>query len=241
MAALKIDRQRTKQELLHSAINLGVGLASMIHMHNLKKLSSIGKFWESLVIPFILIGEITKLTLANYYGANDKEAMQKRNTFSTKKTKPSFSAADMILSIFVQCAVVVLYGFSCILFGAPVLQDYEQTCVLAIVLTLLTVSPLVFLLGAGGTLQVWFCEKVENVVKAEEVYISLYKYQAIGSIIGAWIGSVVVPLDWDKDWQEYPIPNVIGALCGSGLATIISTTAVLHRIWSSFLSHKISS
>lgn len=237
--ALKIDRQRTKQELLHSAVNLGVGLVSMIHIHNLSSLSSIGKFWDSLLIPFILTGEITKLFLANYFGSNDKEAVQKKNV-STKK-KQYFSAADMILSIFIQCAVVVLYGFSCILLGAPVLTDYEETCVLSIILTLLTVSPLVFLLGAGGTLQVWFCEKVENIVKAEEVYISLYKFHAIGAVVGAWVGSVVVPLDWDKDWQEYPIPNVIGALFGSGLSTIISTTGVLHRIWSAVLSQRKSS
>lgn len=235
----KIDRQKTKQELLQNAVNLGVALASMIHIHNLKSLSSIGRFWDSLLIPFILIGEIAKLSLANYYGMKDKEAIKKKH--SCNKKKQSFSAADKILAIFIQCAVVVLYGFSCILLGAPVLQDYEQTCVLSMILTLLTVSPLVFMLGAGGTLQVWFCEKVENIVKAEEVYISLYKYHAIGAVVGAWVGSVVVPLDWDKDWQEYPIPNVIGAFCGSGIATIISTASVLHRIWSSILCQRKSS
>lgn len=235
---LKIDRQRTKQELLHSAVNLGVGLVSMIYIHNMKSLLGIGKFWD-LLIPIIFTGEILKLGLANYYGSNDKDAIQKK--YGSNKKKNSFSAADTILAIFIQCGVVVLYGFSCILLGAPVLQDYEQTCVLSIILTLLTVSPLVFLLGAGGTLQVWFCEKVENIVKAEEVYISLYKYHAIGAVVGAWVGSVVVPLDWDKDWQEYPIPNVIGALCGSGVATIISTTGVLHKIWTVVLSQKKSS
>lgn len=225
----KLDRPKAKQELLHSAVNLGVVLVSMIYIHNIKDLKNIGKFWDSLVIPFIFVGEILKLTLAHYY-AMDSRAVNAQQQKTNFKCKNSFSAANIILAIFIQCAVVVFYGFSCILLGAPVLQDYEQTCVLSIILTLLTVSPLVFLLGAGGTLQVWFCEKVENIVKAEEVYIQLYKYHAIGAILGAWIGSVVVPLDWDQDWQEYPIPNVIGALCGSGISTIINTSSTLHKI-----------
>ncbi|KAL5289777.1 PIGF family protein [Megaselia abdita] len=230
---LRLDRQKTKQQLLQNAISLAVGLSSLIHLHNLKSLSSICKFWDSFLIPIILIGEIMKLFLSNYYSFSE---MQKNQTNLNKK-KQGFLAADKMLAIFIQCAMVVLYGFSCILLGAPVLQDYEKTCILSIILTLLTVSPLVFLLGAGGALQVWFCEKVENIVKAEEVYISLYKYHAIGAILGAWLGSVVVPLDWDSDWQEYPIPNVIGALCGSGVATLISTTCVLYKIWSAFLSY----
>lgn len=124
MLGLKIDRQKTKQELLHSSVNLGVGLASMIHIHNLRELSSIGKFWDSLLIPFIFIGEIVKLTLANYYGSKDKEAIQRKNT-SSKKVNQSF-AADKILSILIQVVVVVLYGFSCILLGAPVLQGKNK-------------------------------------------------------------------------------------------------------------------
>uniref|UniRef100_T1GG03 Glycosylphosphatidylinositol anchor biosynthesis protein 11 n=1 Tax=Megaselia scalaris TaxID=36166 RepID=T1GG03_MEGSC len=211
----KLDRPKAKQELLHSAVNLGVVLVSMIYIHNIKDLKNIGKFWDSLVIPFIFVGEILKLTLAHYY-AMDSRAVNAQQQKTNFKCKNSFSAANIILAIFIQCAVVVFYGFSCILLGAPVLQDYEQTCVLSIILTLLTVSPLVFLLGAGGTLQ--------------EVYIQLYKYHAIGAILGAWIGSVVVPLDWDQDWQEYPIPNVIGALCGSGISTIINTSSTLHKI-----------
>lgn len=29
---------------------------------------------------------------------------------------------------------------------------------------------------------------------------------------GAWASSVVIPLDWNRAWQQWPIPNVVGAL-----------------------------
>lgn len=29
---------------------------------------------------------------------------------------------------------------------------------------------------------------------------------------GAWASSVVIPLDWNRAWQKWPVPNVIGAL-----------------------------
>lgn len=29
---------------------------------------------------------------------------------------------------------------------------------------------------------------------------------------GAWVSSVVIPLDWDRAWQKFPIPNAVGAM-----------------------------
>lgn len=42
-----------------------------------------------------------------------------------------------------------------------------------------------------------------------------------GYIIGAWAGCVVVPLDWQKKWQEWPIPNVIAGLLVQGLVIVL--------------------
>ncbi|XP_015773139.1 PREDICTED: phosphatidylinositol-glycan biosynthesis class F protein-like, partial [Acropora digitifera] len=41
------------------------------------------------------------------------------------------------------------------------------------------------------------------------------------TLIGAWLGAFPIPLDWDRPWQVWPIPCVIGALVGyiTGLAT----------------------
>jgi hypothetical protein len=31
-----------------------------------------------------------------------------------------------------------------------------------------------------------------------------------------WAGSVVIPLDWNRDWQKWPVPN-----CISGASSLI--------------------
>lgn len=37
---------------------------------------------------------------------------------------------------------------------------------------------------------------------------------ALGTIIGAWIGAIPIPLDWDRDWQKWPVTVVTGAYMG---------------------------
>ncbi|KAG0216681.1 hypothetical protein BGX31_000526 [Mortierella sp. GBA43] len=35
--------------------------------------------------------------------------------------------------------------------------------------------------------------------------------QGMLAIFGAWLGSIVIPLDWDRPWQAWPVPCVLGA------------------------------
>ena len=44
----------------------------------------------------------------------------------------------------------------------------------------------------------------------------LYAY-----IIGAWAGCVVIPLDWQRKWQAWPIPNILAGLFFQGVVTIL--------------------
>lgn len=36
---------------------------------------------------------------------------------------------------------------------------------------------------------------------------SVIQISAVSSIVGAWVGAIPIPLDWDRDWQ------VLVALC----------------------------
>lgn len=44
-----------------------------------------------------------------------------------------------------------------------------------------------------------------------------YRCMRIGvnAIKGAWLGALVIPLDWDRWWQEWPVSCCIGALFGT--------------------------
>jgi hypothetical protein len=42
----------------------------------------------------------------------------------------------------------------------------------------------------------------------------LLRCQAIGALLGAWLGAFPIPLDWDRPWQAWPVTCVYGSLFG---------------------------
>lgn len=61
---------------------------------------------------------------------------------------------------------------------------------------------------------------------------SLVFYLIWCSGIGCWIGSWTSPLDWNRDWQKWPIPNVIGGVIGQMVGLMIYE---LIQIYSKYL------
>ncbi|XP_037938573.1 glycosylphosphatidylinositol anchor biosynthesis protein 11 [Teleopsis dalmanni] len=233
----KFDQQKTKQQLFHLSISFAIILICMTYMHYLHDWSQIGNLWSSLIVPVIFIGEILKVILARYYIKFEDSVLNQKQR---QKKTAYFSIRELSGGLLLQFLSTLLISFLCIILGAPVLQNYEQTFVLSLLITLLTVSPTVMLLGAGGALQVCFCEKPDFVTKSEETALHLFKYNAIGAILGAWAGSVVAPLDWDRDWQVYPVPNVVGALLGTALCNIYACSHVLLATAKVYLNMKRS-
>jgi len=47
----------------------------------------------------------------------------------------------------------------------------------------------------------------------------------VGTLLGAWLGAVPIPLDWDRDWQAWPVTIVtgawIGAVVGRGVGGLV--------------------
>lgn len=44
---------------------------------------------------------------------------------------------------------------------------------------------------------------------------------AVGAFLGAWLGAVPIPLDWDREWQRWPITVVTGAYVGYVLGKVV--------------------
>ncbi|KAF1331722.1 Phosphatidylinositol-glycan biosynthesis class f protein, partial [Globisporangium splendens] len=45
---------------------------------------------------------------------------------------------------------------------------------------------------------------------------------AIGAALGAYVGALPIPLDWDRPWQQWPLTCVYGSLAGHALGIIAS-------------------
>ncbi|KAI6183782.1 Nitrogen permease regulator 2 [Aphelenchoides bicaudatus] len=100
--------------------------------------------------------------------------------------------------------------FMCILFGAPFFYDFAVTLLFSIWLSTLAVLPISYATNGSITqiLTMFFEQKCPN--KQHEYWL----WSSYGSLLGAWFSAFVIPLDWDRYWQRWPIPCVIGSIVG---------------------------
>lgn len=52
---------------------------------------------------------------------------------------------------------------------------------------------------------------------------------AFGTFAGAWIGAVPIPLDWDREWQKWPVTIVTGAYTGWSIGKLAGGTVFKGR------------
>lgn len=36
----------------------------------------------------------------------------------------------------------------------------------------------------------------------------------VGALLGSWLGAIPIPLDWDREWQKWPVTIVAGLYAG---------------------------
>jgi phosphatidylinositol glycan class F len=93
-----------------------------------------------------------------------------------------------------------------ILLGAPLTTHLPETLLTSTHLALLAVYPLVYVHGADSSK--WL-EVLSAHSPIDEVFGG-----AVGACIGAWLGAVPIPLDWDREWQKWPVTVVTGLYLG---------------------------
>jgi len=124
--------------------------------------------------------------------------------------------AILSLSLSFPAGSIVLY-LLLVAFGAPVSTHFAETALSAAHLSLLVVFPLVFRLGVDS-------EKWREMIAMEAV-IDEASAGAVGACVGAWLGAIPIPLDWDREWQKWPVTILAGAyggyLLGNSLGTLL--------------------
>jgi phosphatidylinositol glycan class F len=109
-----------------------------------------------------------------------------------------------------------------ILFGAPLTTHIDHTILCAAHISLLTSLPLIYTHGVDT-------DKWRRIaalmIPLDEVFGA-----AVGGCFGAWAGAVPIPLDWDREWQKWPVTIVTGAYIGWALGRTVGGLLVKGKV-----------
>lgn len=108
------------------------------------------------------------------------------------KLNITLSLITIIGSFILSFPVVVIV----ILFGAPLVEHLALTWLLSLHIAFLAYPALY---------SVFNCD----------FKVGLWKKYFIAIVVGGWLSCVVIPLDWDRPWQAWPIPVVVGSYLGA--------------------------
>lgn len=118
-------------------------------------------------------------------------------------------------------AVHVLF----ILFGAPFLDHVAHTLLCAAHFSLLGLFPIFYSRGVDSQALVAVAGASAPL---DETFGSL-----VGAVVGAWLGAVPIPLDWDREWQKWPVTVLTGMYVGSLLLSPLAGTILFGKKFSS--------
>ncbi|KAK9450621.1 GPI biosynthesis protein family Pig-F-domain-containing protein [Limtongia smithiae] len=130
-----------------------------------------------------------------------------------KKAAHSSRISTTITSLILTALLTPLLHAILILFGAPVTVDILATYLLACHLGALSLFPLLCTTGSIS-LDVW-----TRILALQHPRSPTYA-GAVGCVLGAWLGAVPIPLDWDREWQRWPVTIAVGAYAGSAIGRV---------------------
>ncbi|PFX30720.1 phosphatidylinositol-glycan biosynthesis class F protein-like [Stylophora pistillata] len=140
-------------------------------------------------------------------------------TLIRMKSRIKLSTVQVLKLILFVFGSAAIFHVIAILFGASVTEQTEETFCWALLMSHLVILPACSLLGAHLELfsRIFFSSWSDGTPE------SYFQCSIIFTLLGAWLGAFPIPLDWDRPWQVWPIPCVIGALIGYIVGLAIST------------------
>ncbi|KAJ8919652.1 hypothetical protein NQ315_006179, partial [Exocentrus adspersus] len=132
--------------------------------------------------------------------------------------KKKWKAYNFFKGILISVSMVVIFYIAAVLFGAPVFSKHYQTLSFALVLTVLTVLPCCLYLGPDRVPLLFMSLVTTEDGKVHDKFLFNIRL----TVFGAWLGAVLIPLDWDKPYQDWPTPCSLGAIAGYFVSNFVS-------------------
>ncbi|KAF9192099.1 hypothetical protein BGZ50_008829 [Haplosporangium sp. Z 11] len=159
----------------------------------------------------------TGLGLVQWQLHASNQAKTKKGPLSSRSQSSSSVFSVLSTSMAIGAVGTLICHMFAVLFGAGIIQQAKETSQLASYLSLLTFYPASFVLGTD--LESWLRVFIHS---SPHTYTEAAFYcQGMMAIFGAWLGSIVIPLDWDRPWQAWPVPCVLGASLFYCIGTVV--------------------
>jgi phosphatidylinositol glycan class F len=127
-----------------------------------------------------------------------------------KLTQLSVVLFVTMIELFASSAAIYLITFT---FGAYLFEYVFETILFSVFMSSMCIMPL--LLACKHQSPLALLDRVLLKNEFESVLEKTLANLAYGAMVGAWLGALVIPLDWDRWWQEWPVSCMMGATCGS--------------------------
>jgi phosphatidylinositol glycan class F len=104
-------------------------------------------------------------------------------------------------------------------FGASLIESFYETTLFSMLISLECFMPLFICCEHSNPFDLLNRLFIKKDFKChlESLLVNI----AHGGVIGAWLGALVIPLDWDRWWQVWPISCCISSLIGTILGGLL--------------------
>ncbi|KAF9975299.1 hypothetical protein BGZ73_001104 [Actinomortierella ambigua] len=232
------DGAKSEFPLLRSAVfalaNIATTYTSLFKVPPMDSSTATGAVVPALPTTLaILFGVQTVLGLAQNYltsslslaaSPSSLSTSSKVQGDSTKKTLHKKSIVGVLATSWtILLAGTAICHIFAVLFGAGLGFKAPETLMLSLYLSLLSFYPGSFVLGYD--LDRWLQVYIHN---SPTTYTEAGLYcQGWMTIFGAWLGSIVIPLDWDRPWQQWPVPCILGAFGFYIIGTVVGVVVTV--------------
>uniref|UniRef100_A0A1E1XLS6 Putative ethanolamine-p-transferase gpi11/pig-f n=1 Tax=Amblyomma sculptum TaxID=1581419 RepID=A0A1E1XLS6_AMBSC len=127
----------------------------------------------------------------------------------------------LIASITSVVLSILFFHILAVLFGAPLFEDSHQTLWFGVHMTVVTILPLIL---AGGHTSLGALQRTIVDQKFCEVPLDwIQRWGSRAALLGAWLGAIALVLDWDRPWQQWPTPCIVGSLLLRGPGLVVAS------------------
>jgi len=174
------------------------------------------KLFLKLFVPAVMVSEITLLLLI----------IKNRDWPKKRVSNIKLLVCGLIAFGIGSC----VYHIIAVLLGASVTDVVEETFMFSCLCSALTVFPLYIVHESQ-----WeeFVDYLPENLDVRNHLPDGVKMMTYFTIVGAWIGAFPIPLDWDRDWQTWPITCCVSAIGGNivgALVVIVMCTSQVDQI-----------